>query len=262
MAVSKREHKTGTRRSSSRKKKVQTLQLPEVQTLHSSERVIRRIVLNQPSSRYGNKPGWFRDTVSCEEHESVRVHFVLWTRGRVYFENFEEPLPRCKSTDGIKPSSDVVAPVKESCGKWDERGLFVPHCPLAMWHTGEGERRSPVCRENWNLLGIAGEDGLPFWISLKGTSLRPARQFLSMCHARIRMQGVQLFQCAITLTSTLVENKFGQFYVVQFRKPEWISADDRPYEALAQMASTLREENIERTFDHESQIAAASGPAA
>ncbi len=262
MSTTKRTSKTEPRKTSPRRRrKVQTLHLPEVQTLHPPEQVIRRVVLNQPSSRFGMKPGWYRDTVSGEEHESVRAHFVLWTRGRVYFENGSDTLPRCKSADGARPSGDVAEPVSPACGEWDERRLFVPRCPLAAWHTGDGERRSPVCKENWNLLGIAQEDGLPFWISIKGTSLKPTRQFLTMCHARIRMQGVQLLECGISLASTLVENQYGQFYVVQFRRPEWIGPDDTQYAALADMAATLADERIERTFEYESQIAADPGPA-
>lgn len=263
MSTPKRSKKTAGRRSPSprRREKVQTLHLPRVQTLHPPEQVIRRVVLNQPSSRFGIKPGWYRDTISGEEHESVRAHFVLWTRGRVYFENGGDSLPRCKSADGAQPSADVVEPVNALCGEWDEHGLFQPRCPLAIWHTGDGERRSPVCKESWNLLGIAQGDGLPFWISLKGASLKPTRQFLTMCHARIRMQGVHLFQCAITLASALVENQFGQFYIVQFRQPEWISPDDLQYAPLADMAATMAEERVERTFDFESTLAADPGPA-
>lgn len=265
MSTAKRSNKTTkttARRSSPRRRaKVQSLHLPEVQTLHQPEQVIRRLVLNQPSSRYGIKPGWYRDTVSGEEHESVRAHFVLWTRGRVYFENGGDSLPRCKSADGAGPSPDVVEPVSPQCGEWDEHGLFVPRCRLAVWHTGDGERRSPVCKDSWNLLGIVQEDGLPFWIGIKGASLKPTRQFLTMCHARIRMQRVHLFQCAISLASTLVENQHGQFYIVQFRRPEWIGPEDLQYAPLADMAATLAAERIERTFEHESQLAADPGPA-
>ncbi len=141
MSTTKRTSKTEARRTSPRRrKKVQTLHLPEVQTLHPPEQVIRRLVLNQPSSRYGIKPGWYRDTISGEERESVRVHFVLWTRGRVHFENGSDTLPRCKSADGAQPSADVAEPISKLCGEWDERGLFLPRCPLAAWHTGDGER--------------------------------------------------------------------------------------------------------------------------
>ncbi|UCC30689.1 MAG: hypothetical protein JSU86_00125 [Phycisphaerales bacterium] len=263
MACAKKKNKKGARNTSSqRKKRVQSLHMPEVQTLHPPEHVIRRFVLNQPSSRYGVKPGWYRDTVSFEEYEAIRAHFVLWTRGRVYFENLDDLLPRCKSPDGIGPSPDVVDPVNPRCGDWDERGLFVPQCRLAFWHTEDGERRSPVCRETWNLLGVASADGLPFWISLKGAALKPTRQFLSMCYARIRMQGVQLFQCAITLTSTLVENQYGQFHLPQFRQPEWVGPDDHQYTALAEMAAILADDRVERTFEYESQLALGPGPTA
>ncbi len=207
------------------------------------------------------KPGWFRDTVSSEEHESVRAHFVLWTRGRVYFESGSDSFPRCTSADGAQPSPDVTEPISPQCGEWDERGLYAPRCPLAVWHTDDGQRRSPVCKENWSLLGIAQEDGLPFWISVKGASLRPTRQFLTMCHARIRLQGAHLFYCAITLASSLVENQHGQFYVAQFRQPEWIGPDDTPYATLAEMAATLANERIERTFEYESTLVAEAGPA-
>lgn len=136
-----------------------------------------------------------RRLVSADEHDSIRAHFMLWSRGRVYFENFGDSLPRCKSANGLTPDAEIGDPIRAECGEWDERGIFVPKCPLAMWNTADGERRSPVCKENWNLLGVASDDGMPFWISLKGTSLRPARQFLSMCYARIQMQQADLFQC-------------------------------------------------------------------
>ena len=61
-------------------------------------------------------------------------------------------------------------------------------------------------------------------------------------------------QCATTLASTLVENRFGQFYLVQFREPEWIGPDDPQYAPVAEMAVILAEERIERTFDYESAL--------
>jgi hypothetical protein len=179
----------------------------------------------------------------------------------VYFESGSDSFPRCTSADGAQPSPNVAEPISPQCGAWDERGLYVPQCSLAAWNVDDGQRRSPVCKDNWSLLGIMQEDGLPFWISVKGASLRPARQFLTLCHARIRLQGAHLFHCAITLASSLVENQHGQFYVMQFRQPEWIGPDDRSYAPLAEMAGALVNERIERTFEHEATLVAEAGPA-
>ena len=55
--------------------------------------------------------------------------------------------------------------------------------------------------------------------------------------------------------------RYGQFYIVQFRRPEWIGPEDPQHTPVAEMAATLAEERSERTFDHESQLASGSGPA-
>ena len=159
---------------------------PRSDRLHEGEMIIRRFMLNQPNSRLGLEPGAFRNTFSGQEYESLRVNVLLWRRGRVYFEDSEDTLPVCKSDEGQKPSAVVESPKAERCGHWNGNGWFVPECKLSAWRFYDGRRCAPLCQETWSFLGVLEDDGLAFWISLKGGSLRSARQFLSMCHEVMR----------------------------------------------------------------------------
>jgi len=223
--------------------------------LRASDLVIRRLAINQPNGGCGLRPGWFRNTFSGQEYEQLRAHVLLWRRGRVYFEDGQDTLPVCKSNDGLEPSSLIERPKHDTCGHWNGNGWFVPECPLAAWRFYDGRRCAPLCQETWSLLGVLEEDGLPFWISLKGSSLRPARQFLSMCHEVMRAGKHDLLDCGISLSSRLVEGRSFQYYVVQFSDPHWLARNDPKHRRLKRLLNRFGRAQIQATFDAEQSSA-------
>jgi len=219
--------------------------------LRNGDLIVRRLVVNQPQSRLALRPGWFRDTLSCQEHEHLRAHFLLWRRGRVFFEDSEDMMPTCKSADGLKPSPLIEGPKADACGHWNGNGWFVPECPLAAWRFYNGRQCPPLCQETWSLLGVLEEDGLPFWLSLKGGSLRPARRFLSMCHEVLRTGKHDLLDCGITLSTKLVEGRSFQYYVVQLSDPLWLAKRDSTHRKLRRMLNRFGRAEIQDTYDAE-----------
>ncbi len=219
--------------------------------LRKSELMIRRFVLNQPNSRLGLNPGWFRNTFSGAEYEQLRVNMLLWRRGRVYFEDREDTMPVCKSRDGLHPASGIETPKNDSCGHWNGSGWFVPECPLATWRFYDGRRCAPPCQETWSFLGVLEDDGLPFWLSLKGGSLRAARQFLSMCYEVTRDGKHDLLSCSITLSSQLIQGRSFEYYVVRMSDPHWLAKSDPKHRKLRRRLRRFRVADIQDTFDAE-----------
>ncbi len=229
----------------------QTERPPRNAQLRQNELIIRRFVLNQPASRMGLRPGWFRNSLTGEEREHLRCHLLCWRRGRVYFEGGDATMPTCKSNDGLKPSPVIDQPKREACGSVDSEGNFVPECPLAAWRYRNGTRCAPPCRETWSFLGILEDDDLPFWISLKGASLRPARRLLSMCYELMRADRRDLLDCGITISARLVEGRSFDYYVVAFSDPQWLAKSDKRRKQLKRKLRKFGRADIQATFDAE-----------
>ncbi len=224
---------------------------PRSEKLRPADLIIRRLAINQPNSSLGIRPGWFRNTFSGQEYEQLRANILLWRRGRVHFEDREDHMPVCKSNDGLVPLAQIETPKHERCGHWNDNGWFVPECPLAAWRFHDGRRCAPLCQETWSLLGVLEEDAMPFWISLKGGSLRPARQFLSMCHEVTRAGKHDLLDCGITLSSQLVEGRSFSYYVVRFSDPHWLARSEPKHRKLRRILNRFGHANIQNTFDAE-----------
>lgn len=243
-----KKHTKHDKRPSTQKRRVKR---PRNARLRQSELLIRRFVVNQPTSRMGIQPGRFRNTLTGEEHEQFRANILLWRRGRVYFGDSDATLPACKSNDGLTPSPVVDEPKSESCGHVDDEGRFVPQCPLAAWRYRDGRRCAPPCRETWNFLGILQQDDLPFWMSLKGSSLRSARRLLSMCYEITRQGKHDLLDCCITISVRLVQGRSFQYYVVQFSDPQWLAKSSKRHRQLKRKLRKFSPATIQATFDAE-----------
>jgi len=242
-------HETPGKNSKQRKPK--RSKRPRSDRLRQSERIIRRFVVNQPTSRLGLQPGRFRNTFSGEELEQLRANVLLWRRGRVFFEDSEDIMPTCKSSDGLTPSPLIASPKHDTCGHWNGNGWFVPECPLAAWRFYNGRRCAPQCQETWSFLGVLADDGLPFWISLKGTSLRSARQLLSMFYEVTRAGKHDMLDCAVTLSCQLVTGRTFDYYVVRFSDPKWMPKSDPGHRRLKRLLRRLSNVDIQATFDAE-----------
>ena len=224
---------------------------PPCDRLHESDLVIRRFMLNQRNSRLGIQPGFFRNTFSGQEYESLRANVLLWRRGRVYFEDVQDVLPACKSNDGLQPMDIVERPKAATCGHWNDKGWFVPECPLAAWRFYDGRRCAPICQETWSFLGVLEQDDFPFWISLKGHSLRSARQFLSMCNEVMNSSNHELLDCSITLSSQLIKGRSFEYYVVRFSDPQWVARSSARHRKLKCLLRRYGPADIQHTFDAE-----------
>ena len=75
------------------------------------------------------------------------------------------------------------------------------------------------------------------------------------------MRGAQLFECTISVGSVLVENRYGQFYVVRFYEPQWLDTSDRRHQLLSEVLASLNGRRIEQTFDAEQALQQLPEPA-
>ena len=140
------------------------------------------------------------------------IHCVI-LRGRpsrVYWpEKFdpteENPVPICKSNDGINHSKDIENPKNSKCKT----------CPYTQWGK---DNEKPKCARVYNLLCLDMETGIPFIISAKRTSLKPLRGYLTKFY---------FSQKATYSVETVIGiRKMANYYLLQFSEGEELRKQD------------------------------------
>jgi hypothetical protein len=117
-----------------------------------------------------------------DEFKALDIMVIKCVQGRVWWDktNPSSEQALCRSFDFYRPDASIESPPSSLCAKKvpGARGgeVIKVLCPKAAW--GENKER-PDCGETFNLLCILTDDQLPFWISLRGTSIAPVKKYLS-----------------------------------------------------------------------------------
>jgi hypothetical protein len=133
----------------------------------------------------------------------------LISKSRVWFEEGQQQ-PTCKSNDAWKPSDKIEVPVHRVCaGKEGKRMVAV--CPRAQW---DADNKRPDCSLVYNILALNLDDSeMPFFVGLKGTSVKSAKRLISFY--ALRKRSLFTHSCVMSLLKT--KNAKGQtFYVASF----------------------------------------------
>ena len=102
-----------------------------------------------------------RPEINC-----VLIH-IRKTRRYTKYEEGVGTLIRCRSDDRIEGISDV-GEVRD-CST----------CKLKDWGAGHGRESAPRCGIIYNLLGVDTDNGQPFIVRAKSTSLRPVQKYIA-----------------------------------------------------------------------------------
>ena len=186
----------------------------------------RRIV--QPTSAEGTA-GNFRDNLTGEEFEAMNVVFLSVRNGRIMFDSDDlKAPPICGSDNRKAPAEYFETPMNgDTCNG----------CPQAEWTKDDkGKRVPPACNENYTMLGIDTESGMPFFFQCKGTALRPAKLFQSAVFLRAKKAGTNMWDYSVAITLKKLTNEKGVFYVPVFGIPEPVDG----YAAEAEMYQDQR----------------------
>jgi hypothetical protein len=199
----------------------------------------------------GAQAGQFRDGLTGEHFAQIRVVPLAVAKGRVLFppgNNFDAE-PICRSSDGVTPDSRIQNPVSQAC-----KG-----CSKSSWTNYNRALRTgaPECKEKWRMLFIDRDQGLPYFISIGGMSIKPLREILqgiqrkalaaaqkkqqlatklklatddavkATIQADMAMLADSIFDYGFTMKPVRVSGSNGVYYVISITEPVYLSVDVR-----------------------------------
>lgn len=219
--------------------------------LTQEDLIIPRYKIVQPTSKTGN-PGTFLCNLTGEETESLHVAVVKIHKGRIMWdkENPSREEPLCRSYDYMTPDPSIKDPPSPLCAKMIKNprtGKDVPVqvCKMGSW---EGDERPP-CGTVYNLLCISlDEDGLPFWITLHGASIKAVKNYASS--VMLRRKPFWVLRTTLTLA---LKTEPHRHYVAQFSMPKAISPEME--EEIVPQVDALKDADVRRTFEAEEAAA-------
>lgn len=210
------------------------------------------IVLIQPTTResYGGRPGQFIDTFDNSIHDAIDVVGLRHSVGRVYFPEGGDlnAEPLCRSNDGKVPSPFIMHPMASKCGDW-ANGRFVATCPKAMWIGG----KPSACRDTRRLVVAMKETGMPAFLNVRSTSIKPYEMALNSIKKDIALNfqknGLKLFLYDYTFTiksQKAPPNSKGVFYILSFESIKRVPEPGQYFslynQTVVQYKSLLEEE--------------------
>jgi hypothetical protein len=212
--------------------------------------IIPRAKIIQPTSDLGT-PGTIIMLLTGEEMSELELMVVKTEPGRTLWEkdNFEAPI--CRSLDGITPDPRIEEPQCAECASAITKGgrtVYETVCPKAKWGP-DGEK--PECGEQINALCLALPEGLPFWISLGGTNLKPIQKYISA----IGLRSKPLFMYK-SEAKVVERTDPKRHYVIDYGKPIELSVAD--ITAYKDILLRIKDESIGSTYDEEERVKAAA----
>lgn len=162
----------------------------------------------------GALPGHFRNRLTGDQYPSIRVVPIKYYNGRVLFPPGDfsaDAKPLCKSIDGKVPAPfPNITPQSPLCSTCD--------FGKKMWET---KGKPPSCKETMRWLFVDHEQGVPFWLSLKSTSISPTNKIIATLRqyatiSKNKGEPRSLFDYVFTLKTRLMNTPKGSFYVVEY----------------------------------------------
>ena len=242
--MAKKNHLAGRREENSEIEKAGKVEMLGLEVFDTGDLVIPRYKIVQPTSKEGT-PGVFKNNLTNEETEKVRVVVLSASKGRVCWGENLDADPICRSSDGLRPSDNIEKPVNSVCGTKENGKRFEPVCRNAIWR--ENNER-PLCNEVINLLCVSTDDQVPFFLSLHGTQLKPVRALLSALGLRKK----SLYEYQVTLGLKETTNYKGKFFVIQFGELKENTPKEK--EVFRVMFFQFAGHTIDQTFDAEKKM--------
>jgi len=193
------------------------------------------------SKTEGAIPGTLRNRRTGEHFKELRVVPVKYWQGRVLFPpgNDFTAKPMCKSFNGVEPiQGENLVPQSPKCITCD----FGPR----SW---KNNKTPPRCKETYRWLMIDVESGLPFFLTVKGTSIKATKQVINALKeycikARIKGDNRNLYDFVLTLKPLYETSKNGKWYSVTYTDIAKI-AEVGKYAELYRQLTTRPLEDVE-----------------
>jgi hypothetical protein len=216
----------------------------------STVMIIPRIKIVQPTSKEGTE-GKLRINLTGDEFDEIPLVLIKALQGRTYW----DPDPKsdkvlCRSYDFMIPDSSIEKPFNDTCAvhtiNLKKQRVLKTVCHEAQWTGSADSQKKPTCAETFNLLCIQAEDLLPFWITLAGVSLRPAKSYISA----IALRRCPLWQWH-TVLSTEKRTEPQKHYVAKFGIPRPLAQETLDQITRAIVELQLQSADIRKTFEAE-----------
>jgi len=252
------------------------------ESFDASDLVIPRYKVVQPTSKTGTE-GHFLCNLTGEEVETLNVVIVKADKGRALWSQQDRTK---NSTEVNAYMQDLIAETGKN-SEWlasgdgedllcrsytfwepDSRHPFPPSkvcavmgpgnrpkqvCQFGAWD--EDGKTKPPCGTLYNLLCIGIDDGVPFWTTLHGVSIKPTKGFISS--VMLRRKPFFMFQTEISLEKRLEPQKH---YRAKFTMPKPVD-EVLLNEIIIPTVESLKDASVQTTFEAEeaAEAAAAGG---
>jgi hypothetical protein len=203
-----------------------------LEALDRGDVIIPRLTITQPSTPDIDavNVGKFSVNITGDFYDNMRLVCIKLTKGRILwpekYSKDNEPL--CRSHNFQTPADDIegAEPMCHTCavtpGTKDEH-----ECDYANWSADKkGKPIAPRCQEVWNLLVLDLETYMPMYLSLKSTSIKPAKKLFSAINILSGAKRVPLWGWAFGVTLKMESNDSGKFYVPIFTSPTAVSPEE------------------------------------
>jgi hypothetical protein len=191
-----------------------------MEDLDSSDILIPRVSIQQPTSKGDADPGLLVCNLGAEPRKSILVVPLKITKGRVLFgETIGDEL-RCKSDDGLLPSTTIATPQSNCCAQRNGTRI-VPTCQQAIWDNGQ----RPQCKEVKKIVFLDAETLQLFVMDFKGSALAAPKSLTTMAFTLQR----GLYAVKAELSTEKVKGAKGNYYIPVFKNVE--ACDEQLYKS-------------------------------
>jgi len=176
-----------------------------------------RVRVLQPTSKLEGTRGEFRFSLTGKCKPTIKAVLLRVAKGRVYWDRDNlGDAPLCASDDARAPRPQYEGRYAATCTE----------CELKEW--GQ-DGTPPECGLTYSFLGVdTEENGQPFLLAMRGTSIKHARAAFSSP----MLQRKPLYATPVTISSVLKIEEKGRYYEVVIVPDEAPDFDWQPYRAM------------------------------
>ena len=199
------------------------------------------------------KVGKLVDSLSGNHFDKLTVVPLVIKKGRVFFPPDKKVggTPLCRSNDGITPAPNVPSKQASRCDICD-------HGPK-LWRNFKLTGIKPDCDETINMLFIERESGFPYYLTIKGSSIKFFNNiyqsiFRDIVMKRSKGEDHKIYDYSFEITPTRVTGNMGNYYILNFTNLVQVAGGE--YGPLYQMfvkdaEASANDQNVDELIDAE-----------
>lgn len=204
-----------------------------LEALDRGDVIIPRLTITQPTTPDVDAAniGKFSVNITGDFYDGMKLVCIKLTKGRILwpekYSKDNEPL--CRSHNFSTPAGDIegAEPMCHTCAVTPDTRRGEHACPYANWAVDKkGKPVAPRCQEVWNMLVLDLETYMPMYLSLKSTSIKPAKKLFSAINILSGARRIPLWGWSFGVTLKMESNDSGKFYVPIFTSPTAVSPEE------------------------------------